>query len=117
MALTRPQAVIDDHVVSPHDLPTTSTHSSIPAKSSFPDLHLEHPLPVLIRATNGKSKENKSDKIKLSTVVQPDDLETFFTKYADVCKTGMSGLKKRDRSGRKAKEKKKKKEKKESEKK
>ena len=44
--------------------------------------------------------------MKLSTVVQPDELEAFFTRYAEVWKAGMSGLKKRDRSGRKAKAKK-----------
>ena len=55
---------------------------------------------MLIRATNGKSKENK-DKIKISTIVQADELEGFFVKYAEVWKAGMSGLKKRDRSGRK----------------
>lgn len=56
---------------------------------------------MLIRATNGKSKEKKKDKIKISTVVQADELEGFFVKYADIWKAGMSGLKKRDRSGRK----------------
>lgn len=47
--------------------------------------------------------------MKLSTVVQPDDLEQFFTRYADVCKAGMAGLKKRDRKKAKAKKTKKKK--------
>ena len=54
-----------------------------------------------MRATNGKSKDKIKDKIKLSTVVQADELEAFFVKYAEVWKAGMSGLKKRDRSGRK----------------
>ena len=44
--------------------------------------------------------------MKLSTIVQHDELESFFTRYAEVWKAGMSGLKKRDRSGRKAKAKK-----------
>ena len=35
--------------------------------------------------------------------MESDDLEAFFVRYAEVCKLGMSGLKKRDRS--KAKEK------------
>ncbi|PBP23073.1 signal recognition particle 14kD protein [Diplocarpon rosae] len=69
----------------------------------FPDLSPSKPLPIIIRATNGKSKENRSGKIKLSTIVEADALEGFFAKYAEVCKSGMSGLKKRDRS--KAKEK------------
>lgn len=41
--------------------------------------------------------------MKISTLVQPDALDVFFARYAEVCKAGMSGLKKRDRS--KAKEK------------
>ena len=61
----------------------------------------------MLRATNGKSKEhrNKGEKIKIATVVQPDEVEAFFVRYAEVMKSGMSGLKKRDRSGRKKKEK------------
>ena len=39
--------------------------------------------------------------VKISTVVQPDDLEGFFTRYAEVCKVGMQSLRKRDRSKRK----------------
>lgn len=58
---------------------------------------------MLIHATNAKSKAHRDVKIKLSTMVEVDTLETFYTKYAEVCKTGMTGLKKRDRS--KAKEK------------
>ena len=34
-------------------------------------------------------------------MVQADELEEFFVKYAEIWKAGMSGLKKRDRSGRK----------------
>jgi len=62
----------------------------------------------LLRATDGKSKEKRKERVKLSTIVQADELEGFFVRYADVCKAGMGGLKKRDRSGRKAKAKKKK---------
>jgi len=78
--------------------PTTS--------APFPDLNPSKPLPIIIRATNGtgnRGKNRKESKIKLSTVVEVDALEAFFARYADVCKAGMSGLKKRDRS--KAKEK------------
>lgn len=69
----------------------------------FPDLNPSKPSPIIIRATNGKSKAKRDSKIKLSTIVEADALEGFFAKYAEVCKLGMSGLKKRDRS--KAKEK------------
>lgn len=74
----------------------------------MPDLEPSHPLPVIIRATNGKSKEKRAKKIKLSTVVNPEDLDAFYVRYADVCKAGMAALKPRDRSKKKAKAKKKK---------
>ena len=67
---------------------------------------------VLIRATNGaasakvkakiaKSKPQK--KVKLATVVEAADLDSFYAKYAEVCKKSMEGLRKRDK--KKAKEK------------
>ncbi|KAI9822294.1 MAG: hypothetical protein M1827_000012 [Pycnora praestabilis] len=82
---------------SPFPSPTPTKVQDEP----FADLNPSSPLPILIRATNGKSKEHRKDKIKLSTVVEPDALEGFFTRYAEVCKFGMQALKKRDRSGRK----------------
>lgn len=85
--------------------PSTSTPSD---PASFPDLNPSSPLPILIRATDGKSKEHRADKIKLSTIVDADQLEGFFVRYAEVCKGGMQGLKKRDRSKNKAKAKKRK---------
>ncbi|QSZ32028.1 hypothetical protein DSL72_001597 [Monilinia vaccinii-corymbosi] len=71
--------------------------------AQFPDLARDVPMPLLIRATNSKGKAKRAEKIKLSTIVQPDQLESFFARYAEICKGGMSALKKRDRS--KAKEK------------
>ncbi|KAF5706965.1 signal recognition particle subunit SRP14 [Fusarium globosum] len=73
-----------------------------------PDIHPGKPLPLIIRATNGKGKKNRSSKAKLSTVVNPVDLDAFYVRYADVCKAGMTALKPRDRSKKKAKAKKKK---------
>lgn len=69
--------------------------------SSFPDLAPSTPLPILLRATNAKTdKETRKHtyRISVSTIVQPDHLEAFFTRYAEICKAGMAGLKKRDRS-------------------
>ncbi|OQE29967.1 hypothetical protein PENSTE_c002G09793 [Penicillium steckii] len=71
---------------------------------------------ILIRATDGntsaprvkkdgkvvKGKASKATRVKFSTVVTADELEAFYTRYAEICKTGMTGLKKRDRK-RKAK--------------
>ena len=74
----------------------------------MPDLSPAHPLPVIIRATNGKSKRHRDKKVKLSTVVGPADLDAFYVRYADVCKAGMTALKPRDRKKNKAKAKKKK---------
>lgn len=78
------------------------------------DTHPEHPVPVLIRASNNESKKKAGtdrediDKIKLSTIVQPDQLDAFYERYAEACRAGMSGLKKRDRKkGKKDKKKKK----------
>lgn len=71
--------------------------------AQFPDLDPSLTLPIIIRATNGKSKEKRDKKVKLSTIVKPDELEGFYAKYAEVCKAGMSGLKKRDRRGAKEK--------------
>lgn len=70
---------------------------------------------ILIRATDGNTnapnpkadkvqkKKSSATKVKLSTVVAPEELEAFYTRYAEVCKAGMTGLKKRDRKQRKAK--------------
>ncbi|PMD42575.1 signal recognition particle, SRP9/SRP14 subunit [Hyaloscypha variabilis F] len=69
----------------------------------FPDLSPSKPFPIIIRATNGKSKDRRDKKIKLSTIVEGGALDGFFAKYAEVCKLGMSGLKKRDRSKQKEK--------------
>ncbi|KAK6006725.1 hypothetical protein QM012_005733 [Aureobasidium pullulans] len=79
--------------------------ASKPTDSPLADLEPPSaPLPIIVRATDGNSQtkdRKKSEKVKLSTVVQPDDLEAFYTRYAEVCKQGMQALKKRDRSKRK----------------
>ncbi|KAL3488515.1 signal recognition particle 14kD protein-domain-containing protein [Aspergillus germanicus] len=86
-------------------LPTSADQTSTPTS----------PPSILIRATDGntnapnpktstdKKKKSKESKVKFSTVVQPEELETFYARYAEVCKAGMTGLKKRDRKQKKAK--------------
>ncbi len=82
----------------------TDVEASEPTvEQPFPDLNPSKPFPIIIRATNGKSKDHRDKKIKLSTIVNADALDGFFAKYAEVCKLGMSGLKKRDRSKQKEK--------------
>jgi signal recognition particle subunit SRP14 len=68
---------------------------SLGITSSTPSIS---PAPILIRATDGKSKDFRANKVKLATVVQPEDLDSFFARYAEVCRAGMDALKKRDRS-------------------
>ncbi|EXJ67261.1 uncharacterized protein A1O5_09908 [Cladophialophora psammophila CBS 110553] len=71
---------------------------------------------ILIRASNGLSKPHrleatkgsksgyaKKEKVKFATVVETSELEAFYTRYAEICKKGMEGLRKRDK--KKAKEK------------
>ncbi|RKF63177.1 putative signal recognition particle 14kd protein [Erysiphe neolycopersici] len=75
-------------------------------KSMMPSLNdpkPSKPLPILIRASDGRSGRLASKKIKLSTVVEANNLEGFFARYMEICKLGASKMKKRDRS--KAKEK------------
>lgn len=89
--------------------PPSAPSGTSALEDSFADLQPASPFPILIRATNGKSKDELGKKIKLSTIVHSDGLENFYQHYADVCKSGMHGLRKRDRAGRKkakAKEKK-----------
>ncbi|KAF1809046.1 signal recognition particle, SRP9/SRP14 subunit [Eremomyces bilateralis CBS 781.70] len=88
---------------------TPSNVQNAEDKDPLWDVNLPGPFAVLIRATNGKSKENRDDKIKVSTVVQPESSEEFFKQYADVCKAGMQALKPKDRSKRKKKKAKKRK--------
>jgi len=74
------------------------------------------PVPlILIRATDGRTgnsnpknntsskseKNTPTSKVKISTVVASTQLETFYTRYAEICKAGMTGMKKRDRSAKK----------------
>lgn len=61
-----------------------------------------------MRATNAKSSRSDKKKVKLSTIVEPSAIDDFFARYAEVCKTGMTALKPRDKSKKKAKAKKRK---------
>ncbi|KAI5793833.1 signal recognition particle 14kD protein-domain-containing protein [Peziza echinospora] len=81
--------------------------SKTPTEDTLADLALlETPGPLLVRATNGKSKRDRQNrKIKIATVVEPEAIDGFYAKYAEVCKTGMTALKKRDRKKKNKKKK------------
>ncbi|GMM47084.1 hypothetical protein DAPK24_036590 [Pichia kluyveri] len=57
--------------------------------------------PILIRITDGN--KDKSKKIKLSTIVEPVNLDSFWNEYTNILKSGLSGLKKKPKSKKKAK--------------
>jgi signal recognition particle subunit SRP14 len=67
----------------------------------FSDITTTETFPLLVRASDG-------GKLKISTLVTQEGMADFFGKYAEVCKCGMQGLKKRDRKKEKAKKEKKK---------
>jgi signal recognition particle subunit SRP14 len=81
--------------------------------------HPEEPVPILIRASNNKSSKRpgkdrpgcdreNTDKTRISTVVQPEQIDAFYVRYAEACRAGMGSLKKRDKKkGKKDKKKKK----------
>ncbi|ODQ80686.1 hypothetical protein BABINDRAFT_166286 [Babjeviella inositovora NRRL Y-12698] len=52
---------------------------------------------VLLRATDGGSKKSKNRKLKFSTVIESDKLDSFWSEYANVLKNGMTGLKKKEK--------------------
>lgn len=107
-----------------------SADAAIDTESSDPSPASDQ---ILIRATNGLSKEHRAavskpgaggksrtklatqgkpsgrPKVKLATVVDAADLDAFFARYAEVCKKGMEGLRKRDKKKAKVKAKAKKK--------
>ena len=93
---------ISDKAIVTYEDDTNAEPTAPTASQPFPDLNLSRPLPIIVRATNGKSKQ-KTEKTKLSTLVEIDTLESFFARYAEICKAGMSGMKKRDRSKQKEK--------------
>lgn len=52
--------------------------------------------PVLIRVKNGRVKKG-GKKLKTSTIVQPEDLEKFWSDYSNLLKSVFVGLKKKEK--------------------
>jgi hypothetical protein len=57
--------------------------------------------PILIRITDGN--KDKSLKVKLSTIVEPENLDSFWIEYIDILKNGFVGLKKKTKAKKKVK--------------
>ncbi|OOF94632.1 hypothetical protein ASPCADRAFT_6317 [Aspergillus carbonarius ITEM 5010] len=77
---------------------TTSEQPSILIRATDGNTNAPNP-----KTAQGKKAQSAPPKVKLSTVVSPEELEAFYARYAEVCKAGMTGLKKRDRKKGKAK--------------
>lgn len=53
------------------------------------------PYPLLFRATDGA--KTKSKRVKISTIVSPDNLDQFWQGYTEALKSGMAGLRRKDK--------------------
>ncbi|PRT54723.1 Signal recognition particle protein [Wickerhamiella sorbophila] len=53
------------------------------------------PYPLLFRATDGA--KTKAKRVKISTIVSPKDLDQFWQNYTDALKSGMAGLRRKDK--------------------
>lgn len=75
------------------------------SKEVKPVLHEHNPdfktYSILIRVTDGNKE--KSARVKLSTVVEPENLDAFWNEYTNVLKAGFVGLKKKSKSKKKTK--------------
>ncbi|CCG22024.1 hypothetical protein CORT_0B03130 [Candida orthopsilosis Co 90-125] len=73
------------------DLPTNVIpHNQIQNSTSYPIL-----VRISMNSTNNKDK--KQEKLKLSTVVETDQLNRFWQQYIRVLKNGFVGLKKKEK--------------------
>jgi signal recognition particle subunit SRP14 len=58
--------------------------------------------PVLIRVTmNGSTRGDKKDKVKISTVVEHDQLPEFWGQYSQALKNGFVNMKKKNKKKQK----------------
>ncbi|GAA5869798.1 hypothetical protein JCM16303_001797 [Sporobolomyces ruberrimus] len=66
----------------PEPEPSASTSTDTPVSPS------EKEFPLIVRATDGKSK--KDTKTKLSTIVQPSDYPSFIDQYTQILRSSLS---------------------------
>ncbi|GAA5951468.1 hypothetical protein JCM8115_005160 [Rhodotorula mucilaginosa] len=84
----------DASTSSPEDVQMTdaaaaAASSSSRARDSTPHDEQDREWPLLLRATDGRGK--KDTKIKLSTTVQPADIESFLSSYSTLLRSSFSG--------------------------
>jgi len=85
----------DNEDAQDEDMPAAST-------SSETGSHKEYP--CIIKATNGKHAGNKAKKIKISTLVQPSDTDSFALAYGSILKVHFSQTLRKKYKKRKDKE-------------
>lgn len=83
------------------DMPAASTSTS--NNNADEQSHKEYP--CIIKATNGKSARKAAKKIKISTLVQPEDTDSFALAYGSILKTHFSLTMRKKAKKRKDKEK------------
>lgn len=82
---------VDIDGVETTDLSTNVIDYSVPASNS-------QKYPILLRLSmNGKKKGDKSDKLKVSTVIEVENLPQFWLTYINVIKSGFVGLKRKEK--------------------
>lgn len=77
----------------------------MPAASTSSDTGAHKEYPCIIKATNGKSGDSISKKIKISTLVQPSDTDSFALAYGSILKTHFAQTMRKKSKKRKDKEK------------
>ncbi|RCK58814.1 Signal recognition particle subunit SRP14 [Candida viswanathii] len=78
----------------PNDLP----HNVIPpTDEDKPANETTYPLLVRVAMNSSDNKKEKQNKVKISTVVENNQLDQFWADYVQVLKNGFIGLKKKDK--------------------
>ncbi|GMM33537.1 RNA-binding signal recognition particle subunit [Saccharomycopsis crataegensis] len=101
--LTQKRYIPYDEVTGKQELPQNSVSgsASVSENTPFQIIKDSENYAILFRITDGAS--DKSKKLKYSTVVTNDKLENFWKEYTNVLKSGITGLKKKEKKKNKKK--------------
>ncbi|RLV92263.1 hypothetical protein JA1_003303 [Spathaspora sp. JA1] len=88
----------------PLDSSADTTTGDLPSNVIETEGNNSNTYPILIRISmNGKDKNDKQNKFKLSTIVEPESLEQFWHDYIPILRAGFLGLKKKEKKKKKGK--------------
>lgn len=68
-----------------------------PTEETNPKNETTYPLLVRVAMNSSNNKKEKQNKVKISTIVENNQLEQFWVDYVQVLKNGFIGLKKKDK--------------------